>query len=106
MQSVIDWFSSLWLGFVDFLYKLILTFFDFLKDFLWWVIDMLIQAIILVLSGLDLSLNTLSPLTYIDQIPDETKYFMSAVGFNESMGMLVAAITIRLTLRLIPFVRL
>lgn len=106
INDLIAWFFGLFQSLVDFLYSLTLTLFDFLKDFFWWILDEIFQAIILVMDSLSLSLNSLSPLTYIDAIPDTTKYFMAAVGFNECMGMLVAAITVRILLRLIPFVRL
>lgn len=106
INDVLSWVHSLFQNLVDFLYSLILTLFDFMKDFFWWVLDELFQAIIFVMDSLSLSLNAISPLTYIDSIPQNTKYFMAAVGFNESMGMLVAAITVRILLRLIPFVRL
>lgn len=103
---MLDWFSDTWNGFVDYIYRIVLTVFDFFKDFFWWVLDNLMQSIIYVLDGLQLSLEVISPLTYIDSIPEETKYFMAAVGFNECMGMIVASISIRLLLGLIPFVRI
>lgn len=106
MDDIFVWFKSVWEGFVDFLYRLLLTVFDFAKDFLWWILDSLFSAIVLVLDSVSLSLNKFSPLTYIDGIPESTKYFMVAVGFNECMGMLVAAISIRILLRMIPFIRL
>ena len=92
MQSVLDFF-----------YRLLLTLFDFLKDFVYWLSDILMQAVIVFLDSLSLSLNAISPLTYIDAIPEEVKWYMVACGFNESIGMIVAAITIRLLMRFIPF---
>lgn len=106
VNKILPWIRDLFQALIDFLYRLMLTLFDFFKDFFWWILDSLFKAIILVMDSLSISLNSISPLTYISAIPDTTKYYMAAAGFNECMGMVVAAITVRILLRLIPFVRL
>lgn len=100
-QSIKDAFQSLF----DFMYRLLLSIFDFLKDFLFFVLDTLFSAAIGLLDLVGAGLESLNPLEYFNQIPVETKSMMAAAGFNEVMVIIVAAILIRFTLQLIPFVR-
>lgn len=96
---------EIWNTFVDFLWRIILSIFDFLKDFFYWCIAKLFEVVILfldLLSGLATGLN---PLIYINAIPPETKYMMQITGFNEAMGIIVAALGVRFLLQTIPFVR-
>lgn len=106
MQGIWDWAAKKWDDFVDFLYRLMLTLFDFLKDFLWWCLENLMLVAVSLLKSLDDLFGSLSPLQYIDSIPPEMGYFLNAIGFNQSIGMVVAALSIRFVLQLIPFVRL
>ena len=89
---------EIWNKFVDFLWRIILLIFDFLKDFFYWCISKLFEVVILfldLLSGLATGLN---PLIYINAIPPETKYMMQITGFNEAMGIIVAALGVRFLL--------
>lgn len=90
---------------IDFIYRLFLSVTEFLKDFFWWLLDNLIGVAILMLDGLGTAFSGLNPLQYIDAIPNETKAMMAMTGFNECISIIIAAITIRFTLQLIPFVR-
>lgn len=100
-ETLKDW----WQAIVDFLYALVLTIFDFLKDFLWFVLDNLIRAAVGMLDLVGEALAALNPLQYISAIPAETQAMMAMSGFNEAMGIIVAAIGVRFILQLIPFVR-
>jgi hypothetical protein len=97
--------TEYWDSFVAFILKIIYSCFAFLKDMFWWVIDMLFTASQAVLNTLASALDGLNPLLYIDSIPEQTKGFMSLVGFNESMAIIITAIGIRFVLQMIPFVR-
>lgn len=103
---MLDWFANKWNEFVDYLYQIFTSAVDFLKDFLWWVLDHLFGAIVYVLDGLGSLFAGLNPLQYFSAIPPETQWFMQQCGFNESMSMIVTALIIRMLLQLIPFVRL
>jgi hypothetical protein len=100
-----DNFLGWWQAIVDFFYSLLLTVFDFLKDFLFWVLDTLMGGAIGLLDLSGEAFTGLNPLSYISSIPDETKAVMAMTGFNEAMSIIVAAIGIRFILQLIPFVR-
>lgn len=97
--------AELWNRLVDFLWRLVLSVFDFLKDFFFWCIDKLLEFVIVVLDSLSGLASGLNPLVYIDAIPTETKYIMQITGFNEAMGIIVAALGVRFLLQTIPFVR-
>jgi hypothetical protein len=100
-ESIKDGFQSI----IDFLYQIVLSVFDFLKDFLWWVLDNLMYAAISLLDLTGEGFAALNPLQYINAIPDETKGMLAMIGFNEVMSIIIAAIIIRFILQLIPFVR-
>ncbi|ACJ29306.1 Vpf104 [Phage Swp3] len=103
---MLDWFANKWNQFVDYLYQIFTSAVEFLKDFLWWVLDMLFGAVVFLLDGLTSLFQGLNPLQYISAIPPETQYFMGVCGISTSMSSIVTALIIRMTLQLIPFVRL
>jgi hypothetical protein len=100
-----DNFFLWWQSIVDFFYRLMITLFDFLKDFLFWVLDTLMSGAIGLLDLTGDAFTGLNPLAYVNQIPEETKGMMAITGFNEAISIIVAAIGIRFILQLIPFVR-
>jgi len=91
---------------IDFFYSIFLSFIEFAKDFILFAVELLMKAAFSLISLVGDGLGALDPLQYISAIPDETKAFMAMAGFNESMGIIVGAIGIRILLQLIPFVRL
>lgn len=91
---------------LDFFYALFLSLVDLLKDLLFFVLETLFTIVIALVSLVGNGFESLNPLQYFSAIPDETKAFMAMAGFNECMSILVGAISIRIILQLIPFVRL
>lgn len=98
-------FKLWWAELVDFLYRLVLTVFDFFRDFFYWVLDALISISMGFLNLVGTGFGALNPLQYISAIPPETQAMMQATGFNECMSIIVTAIGIRFLLQLVPFVR-
>lgn len=103
---MLDWLANKWNEFVDYLYQIFTSAVDFCKDFLWWVLDSLFGAVLLIIDGMGSLFAGLNPLQYFSVIPPETQYYMAICGFNECMSMIVSALIIRMLLQLIPFVRL
>lgn len=91
---------------IDFFYKLFMSFIDFMKDFFLWLVDQLLSIGIFFLELLGGMGEAFNPVTYIQAIPEETKMFLAMCGFNEVMAIIIPAIIIKITLQLIPFVRL
>ena len=82
------------------------TLFQLLKDFFLYCLDSLLSLVTGLLSGLDSLFNALDVTQYISMIPDQTMNVMQLVGISTCSSMITTAILIRLTLKLIPFVRL
>ncbi len=96
---------ELWNDFVDFIWKICISVFAFFEDFFYWLLDKVFYLGQMMIGALASGLSNLNPLMYFDSIPSSTKWFMNAVGFNESMGIILSAITIRFMIQMIPFVR-
>ncbi|MBL4610916.1 MAG: hypothetical protein COB45_08410 [Gammaproteobacteria bacterium] len=94
-----------WDAFVKYIWDVCLSVFGFFKDMFWWVLDTIFSIGQTMLGSVSNGLSNLNPLMYFDSIPSSTKWFMNAVGFNESMGIIITAITIRFLMQAIPFVR-
>lgn len=100
-EKIVTLFNDL----VDFLYRLVLTVFDFLRDTFFWCLEQLMTGAIALTNTFATGLRGLNPTQYIDQIPAETKGMMAAVGFNECIVIIVGALSIRMVIQLIPFIR-
>ena len=96
---------ELWNDFVDFCLKIMYSVFGFFQDMLWFVLDGLFTVGQSMLALISTSLSGLSPLQYFDSIPSGTQAIMQAIGFNESIALLMISIGIRIILQMIPFVR-
>jgi len=103
---MLDWFAQRWNALVDFLYSLVLSLLDILKDLFYFIIESLFALVLLMLDGLGALFSGLNVTQYISAIPPGTAHIMSSIGLAEAMGMIVVCITIRIGLQLIPFVRL
>ena len=101
LDTVYDWFKSI----LKYISDITDSIFLFFKDMLFWGLDKLFGFAISLLDLAGDGLSGLNPLTYINAIPDSTKYIMQIIGFNECMSMIVTALIIRFVLQLIPFVR-
>jgi len=103
---MLDWLANRWNDFIDFMWQLVLSVFDMLKDFFIWVLEQLMDLVILALDGLDALVSGLDIASYFSIIPPETAYMLSQIGISQALGIIVTALTIRFILQLIPFVRL
>ena len=103
---MLDWLANAFNELIDFLYALVLTVFDILKEFFFWILEQLFDFILLLLNGVGLLFDGLDIAQYIGMIPPSTAHIMSQIGFSQAMGMIVTCLTIRFFLQLIPFVRL
>lgn len=83
-------FSSLW---------------TMIKDVFYWLMDTVWGFAISLMDTVGQAL-TFNPATYISALPAETVNIMAAVGIGEATTIIVAAITVRLFLQMIPFTRL
>lgn len=105
MEKLVGFFKGLWDNFLKFMRDVVATIFDAITEVFYLILDMTLQLVIAVLSTFDhIGSFAIGPL--LNQLPPESKQMLAAVGFTEAMGMIAAALVIRLIMQLIPFVRL
>ena len=102
---MLDWLVDMYNGMIDFLYACLLTLFDILKDFFFWIFDQLMTLVVLLLDGVATAIGGLDISVYLTALPPETIYFLSVVGLGEAMGMITTCIAVRFLLQTIPLVR-
>ncbi|ENM5902646.1 DUF2523 domain-containing protein [Vibrio mimicus] len=101
-----DWIVDLFNKLVEFLYRLLITLIDMLKDVFLWLMDGILSAINLLL---DKALSLIEPMdisSYLTGIPSGVAWVLSAIGIPQCLIMITSAIVIRILLQLIPFTRL
>ncbi|MFM2592377.1 DUF2523 family protein [Vibrio harveyi] len=102
MEWLVDLFNKL----LEFLYQLLLTLFDMLKDIFLWIIEQVMNAVNMVLPSVFALFAPVDMSQYMTSIPPTVAWVFAAVGVPQCLSIILAAITIRLLLQLIPFTRL
>ncbi|CDU14908.1 DUF2523 family protein [Vibrio coralliirubri] len=101
-----DWVVTLFNKLIEFLYKLILSLVDMLKDMVFWIVEQFMSA---VSSGLSWAVSAFQPVDvsqYLQSIPPNVAWVMGAVGLPQCLSLIISAIALRMVLQLIPFTRL
>ena len=101
-----DWIVELFNKLIEFLYRLIISLVDMLKDLFFWAIEQVFSAVNVLLSWV---LGFFSPLDigqYLSAIPPNVSWVLAAIGIPQCLVIIFAAITCRILLQLIPFTRL
>lgn len=101
---MLDWFANRWNDFIDFMWKLLLSVFDMLKDFFIWIMESIMDIAIGLLNGVGAMMSGLDIAQY-SGLPPETAYTLNQIGLSQAMGMVITCIGIRFILQTIPFVR-
>ncbi|ELI0633001.1 DUF2523 family protein [Vibrio harveyi] len=102
MEWLVDLFNKL----LEFLYQLLLTLFDMLKDIFLWIVEQVMNAVNMVLPSVFALFAPVDMSQYMTSIPPTVAWVFAAVGVPQCLSIILAAITIRLLLQLIPFTRL
>ncbi|MFZ3538232.1 DUF2523 domain-containing protein [Vibrio harveyi] len=102
MEWLVDLFNKL----LEFLYQLLLTLFDMLKDIFLWIVEQVMNAVNMVLPSVFALFSPVDMSQYMTSIPPTVAWVFAAVGLPQCLSIILAAITIRLLLQLIPFTRL
>jgi len=102
MEWLVDLFNKL----LEFLYQLLLTLFDMLKDIFLWIVEQVMNAVNMVLPSVFAFFAPVDMSQYMTSIPPTVAWVFAAVGVPQCLSTILAAITIRLLLQLIPFTRL
>lgn len=76
------------------------------KDAMLFIFEQMLILITFILDGMAALFSGLDITSYMSGIPSGTAWVLSQIGIGQALSMIIAAITIRFTLQLIPFVRL
>ncbi len=101
-----DWIVDLFNKLVEFLYQLIISLVEMLKDVFLWIVD---TCLAMVGGLVDWVFSFFSPVDigqYLSDIPPTVSWVLAAIGIPQCLVIILAAITCRLLLQLIPFTRL
>ncbi|AWA91556.1 DUF2523 domain-containing protein [Vibrio parahaemolyticus] len=101
-----DWLVDLFNKLLVFLYQLLLSLFDMLKDLFFWIVEQVMEAANLLIAGIFALFAPVDMSQYMTSIPPTVSWVLAAVGVPQCLSIILAAITIRLLLQLIPFTRL
>jgi len=99
------WFAETYNDFLNFLYRLLVSLIDMLKDLFIWALEQLLNIGKLLLDSVGALMSGLDIAQYFALIPSETAYYLNLLGVSQAMGMIATCLTIRFLLQLIPFVR-
>ncbi|MDF5570861.1 DUF2523 family protein [Vibrio parahaemolyticus] len=102
MEWLVDLFNKL----LVFLYQLLVSLFNMLKDLFFWAVEQVMEMVNMLLSGVFALFAPVDMSQYMTSIPPTVSWVMAAVGLPQCLSIILAAITVRLMLQLIPFTRL
>ena len=71
-----------------------------------WIFEQVLNVVIGILNTFSLSLDFLNITNYISGLPPEVVNIMGLLGVGQAIGIIIAAIVVKITLQLIPFTRL
>jgi hypothetical protein len=77
-----------------------------LKDIFLWIVEQVMNAVNMVLPSVFALFAPVDMSQYMTSIPPTVAWVFAAVGVPQCLSIILAAITIRLLLQLIPFTRL
>ena len=107
-QQFENWLSDIYEQFITYLYSLLLSLFDMLKDFFFWLLEQLWNLVIFLLHALDAlvgQIATFDFVSYITLIPEPARNIMALLGISTALTIRGTSLLIRFLLQCIPFVR-
>lgn len=105
VKAILDWFANRWNDMIDFLWRIVLSLYDMLKDLFIWILEQLSNVGLMVLDGVGSLLSGLDVASYWGGIPPETAYYLNIIGLSQGLGMIITCLGIKFILQMIPFVR-
>lgn len=98
IAAVVSWVGSLWVAIFTAAY-------DLIKDGFSWLFDQVLQIATTAVSSIQVGPLT-SLVSGVGTLPGEILNILGLLGVGTAIGIITAAIGIRLLMQLIPFVRL
>ena len=78
---------------------------DLLTDFFIYVLDKLFDLVTYIVSSMTWDFTGFYPVQYYNALPSSLTSVFNLLGVPTALAMIVAALTIRFVLQMIPFVR-
>lgn len=103
---MLNWLAERWNDFVTFCLSILLSVWDMFIDLLCFIFEQFLEIVVEMLDTLGGVFSSFSILNYVQALPSQMINIMSLVGVSEASSIIVSAILVRVTLQLIPFVRL
>ena len=103
---MLDWLQETWNEAKEFLYSIVLTVLELLKDLAIWIFESFLEISILAIHGLDSVFAGLDIASHINSLPPAVSFYASSLGLSQAMSMIIISLGIQFLLQLIPFVRL
>ena len=91
---------------LDMLKTLAYTLLTMIKDALMFIFEQILLLMTFLLDAMGDLFSALDITQYLSGIPPEVAWVMQQIGLGQALAMIITAITIRITLQLIPFTRL
>ena len=101
-----DWVVDLFNKLIEFLYRLIISLVDMLKDMFLWIVEQVFDAAQYLLGWVFTFFTPVDIGQYLTGIPPKVSWVLSVIGIPQCLTIIMAAITCRVLLQLIPFTRL
>lgn len=101
-----DWIVDLFNKLIEFLYRLIISLVDMLKDLFIWVVDQLFSNVESLITWVFGFFEPIDISQYLTSIPSEVSWVMSVIGLPQALSIILASLVARLLLQLVPFTRL
>lgn len=107
-QQFENWCAGIYTKFINYLYSLLLSLFDMLKDFAIWFFEQLLNVVIMLLHSLDFLVSQIATfdfVSYITLIPEPARAVMAMLGVSAALSIRGTSLLIRFILQTIPLVR-
>ena len=101
-----QWFINFGNWLLDILKTLSNTLLTMMKDVFLFAFEQILILITFILDGMGSLFQALDITSYMSGIPSGTAWVLSQIGLGQALSMIIAAITIRIFLQLVPFTRL
>lgn len=99
IAAVVSWFGLLFVA-------VFVAFWDLIKDAFSWLFDQVLGVAVSAITAIDVSGISGFSADGWGALPAELVNILGLLGLGTALGIIAAAISIRLALQLIPFVRL
>ncbi len=98
LKLITDWAG--WL--LNVIKQIFLDIWEFFTDIPVWIFEQIMNLVLYIIGSLPFP----EPPNYWSGLPAEILNIMGLIGISEALAMILAALTIRILLQLIPFTRL